>query len=134
MILEPICRWLAPCFSANPEEVCARLSRLLLLLIAVELITMPLTQHLWTWDGFLHGGQDFELGLFMIVVCVCLGLLRAQHGRQRISRLLAPCQCLFRALRGRQWSKVMAFRTFASAAGDPAVHRSCGNRTSPLLI
>ncbi|MFY9745803.1 MAG: hypothetical protein WBH45_00705 [Acidobacteriaceae bacterium] len=74
---------------ANSTQVCAWLSRLLLALAAIELVTMPLTQHLWTWDRFFHGGQDFELGLFVIVSCLCLVLLRAQHCRLGIRFLLA---------------------------------------------
>jgi len=56
-------------------------SRLLLLFIALEAITMPITQGLWSWDKFLHGGQDFELGLLIIVSCLCLVLLRVQQNR-----------------------------------------------------
>lgn len=75
--------------SAWVGALCARLSRFLLLLAAVEVFTMPLTQHLWTWDHFLQGGQDFELGLLVIVTCLCLVLLRAQHSRQGLKVLLA---------------------------------------------
>lgn len=73
----------------NLGQVCAGLSRFLLLMVAIELVTMPLTQQVWTWDRFLHGGQDFEFGLLTIVTCLCLGLLRAQHCRQGIKVLLA---------------------------------------------
>ncbi|MGA8531287.1 MAG: hypothetical protein WB622_16335 [Acidobacteriaceae bacterium] len=77
---------------ANRAQLCADLSRLLLGLAFIELITMPITQHFWTWDHFLQGGQDFELGLFIIVTCLCLVLLRAQHCRQKIRHLLAFCR------------------------------------------
>jgi hypothetical protein len=79
---------------ANGTQICAWLSRLLLTVAAIELVTMPLTQHLWTWDHFLQGGQDFELGLFVVVSCLCLVLLRAQHCRLGI-RLLLALQRLF---------------------------------------
>lgn len=46
---------------------CLCVSRMLLLLAVIELITMPLTQYLWTWDNFLHGGLDCEMSLLIIV-------------------------------------------------------------------
>jgi hypothetical protein len=52
-----------------PETV----GRFLLVLAAVELISMPWTQFAWTWDHFLHGGMDFESSLLFLVIC--LGLL-----------------------------------------------------------
>src|SRR5580704_16914777 len=51
----------------------ANIGRFLLLLAAVELLSMPITQYAWTWDHFLHGGMDFESSLLSLVVC--LGLL-----------------------------------------------------------
>lgn len=75
----------------NPIQFSIQLSRLLLLLVAVELLTMPLTQHFWAWDRFLHGGQDFELTLLVTVSCLCLVLLRAQHCRRAIGLLLVVC-------------------------------------------
>jgi hypothetical protein len=65
------------------------IGRLLLLTTFVSLTTMPLTQHIWTWDGFLHGGQDFESGVLVILTTLCLVLLLAQHGKQSINFLLA---------------------------------------------
>jgi hypothetical protein len=70
-------------FAAARSAVC--LSRILLLLAAVELITMPLTQGLWSWDGFMHGGQDFELSLLMTVTCLCLILLRVQDSDRSLN-------------------------------------------------
>jgi len=75
----------------NPIPFSIRLSRLLLLLVAVELLTMPITQHFWAWDRFLHGGQDFELTMLVTVSCLCLVLLRAQHCRRAIGLLLVVC-------------------------------------------
>lgn len=91
-------RWKNRLAGVNFTRLCVRLSRALLLLVALELITMPVTQLLWTWDGFLHGGQDFELGMFVIVSCVCLVLLRAQDGQQKIRLLLAVCRFRLGAL------------------------------------
>ena len=66
-------------WSAHGAEI---VSRLLLVLAALELISMPLTQHAWTWDHFLHGGMDFESSLLFLVVCLCLLLVLRHHCRQ----------------------------------------------------
>ena len=70
---------LSALFRTARSAVC--LSRILLLIVAVELLTMPFTQGLWSWDKFLHGGQDFELGLLIIFTCLCLVLLRVEQSR-----------------------------------------------------
>jgi hypothetical protein len=89
VILFPISAWAS--FSAlfNIARVPLRFSRILLLFTAVELITMPVTQEFWTWDRFLHGGQDFELGLLVIITCLCLILLNAEQSRRTLGLLLA---------------------------------------------
>jgi hypothetical protein len=134
LIPQPIRRWLAPGPFRNSSETCARLSRLLLLLVAVELVTMPLTQHLWTWDGFLHGGEDFELGLFMAVVCICLVLLRAQHGRQLLPLLFVACHRLLQSLGGWQRPDLIRASEVTGIAGRLSIPRSSILLTFPLLI
>jgi hypothetical protein len=74
---------------AYVAQVCAGLSRLLLIVAVFELITMPVTQHIWDWDHFLHGGQDFESGMLMIVTAMCLAFLLAMHCKQDVNLLLA---------------------------------------------
>lgn len=54
------------------------MSWLLLALVAISLLSMPLTQHLWTWDRFLRGGQDFETGAFLILISFCLVMVLAR--------------------------------------------------------
>jgi hypothetical protein len=65
-----------------------RLGLLLLLLTAVSLITMPFTQHLWTWDRFLHGGQDFETSALLILTALNLVLVLAKCCKQNVGKLL----------------------------------------------
>lgn len=89
--------WSSLSACASKWQMCATLSRLLLMLAAVEVITMPLTQHLWTWDHFLHGGQDFELGLLTIVTCLCLVLLHAQRCSQNVDLVISLRSLLQRA-------------------------------------
>lgn len=56
--------------------------RVLLVLAAVELISTPLTQYVWTWDHFLHGGMDFESSFLFLVICLGLLLVLRHHCRQ----------------------------------------------------
>jgi hypothetical protein len=65
------------------------IGRFLLMLTAVSLITMPLTQHIWTWDHFLQGGQDFEFGSLAILSTLSMVLLMARHCKQSVDLLLA---------------------------------------------
>ncbi len=57
----------------------AWISRYLLILIALSLITMPITEHIWAWDRFLHGGQDFELGALLVLSFLCLVLVLSKQ-------------------------------------------------------
>ena len=50
---------------------------------------MPVTQHLWTWDHFLHGGQDFELNTLFILSILCLAQVLLKHGKHCIDSLFA---------------------------------------------
>lgn len=56
--------------------------RFLLVLVAIELVSMPFTQYAWTWDHFLHGGIDFESSFLFLVVCLHLLLVLRNHRRQ----------------------------------------------------
>lgn len=114
--------------------MCACVSRLLLLLAAVEIITMPLTQYIWSFDNFLHGGQDFELGLLMVVTCLCFVLLRAQHCRQRMEWLLAIGTLLLRVFQQRDWSRMVEFARLSCALEGPLPGSPSEFCSLPLLI
>ena len=77
--------------SACAARVYAEIGRFLLMLTTVQLITAPVTQRIWTWDHFLHGGQDFEFSVLMLLMTLCLVLLLAQHCKQSVKCLLATC-------------------------------------------
>src|SRR6516162_8709462 len=64
------------------------MARLLLILAAVVMIALPFTQQVWTWDRFLHGGQDFETTVLLILTSLCLVLVMARGCRQVIKLLL----------------------------------------------
>ena len=74
---------------ACAARVLARIGRSLLILVIVSLLTMPVTQHLWTWDRFLRGGQDFELTALLVLSIICLVLVLSKHGKQGIDSLFA---------------------------------------------
>ena len=99
----PISAWarLNALFSAARSAVC--LSRILLFIIAVEVLTMPITQGIWAWDKFLRGGQDFELGLLIILTCLCFVLLRVQENKGCFEGLVIT------------WAPLRAARKFAAA-------------------
>lgn len=73
-----------------------RISRLVLLLVCVFSLITPLTQHLWTWDRFMHGGQDFETGLLLILTSVCLIPVLIHACKATVTLLLASWRCLLR--------------------------------------
>ncbi len=59
------------------------------MLTALSVLTSPVTQQVWTWDRYLHGGQDFESGVLLILVSFCLLLVMAQHLKQTVDSILA---------------------------------------------
>jgi hypothetical protein len=118
-------------FAATRSAVC--LSRLLVFFVAVEAITMPITQGIWSWDRFLHGGQDFELGLLMIVTCLCLVLLRVQETRSRLGWLGMIKALLMSAPEHRTVSAVSDPRAFEYRSQIPSRFRA-GPFSVPLLI
>jgi hypothetical protein len=79
--------------SACTAEGFSRISRYLLILIALSLLTMPITEHLWTWDRFLKGGQDFELGALLVLSFLCLVLVLSRQGQSWVESSLST-SCL----------------------------------------
>ncbi len=65
-----------------------RAGRSLVLLNIIVLVLSSFTEHYWTWDRFLRGGQDFELSLLALLAFFCLILVLAQHFRRSVSDLL----------------------------------------------
>lgn len=63
-------------------------SRIIILLTFLLLLVMPVTEHLWSGDGFLLSGHDFELGLLgTLVFCGLVSL--AAHQIAASPRLFA---------------------------------------------
>ncbi len=76
-------------------------ARILLLTTAVLLAVMPLTEHFWTFDRFLQGGQDFELTLLLVLAVLCLVLLLSRFSKQAIATLIALREWLSLRFRSR---------------------------------
>ena len=88
--------WLGFNSPACPASVVAGIGRVLLILTSVSLMTMPLTERLWTWDHFLHGGQDFEMSTILVLSFLCLVLVLSKHGKQGVDSLFANwCHLVF---------------------------------------
>jgi len=80
-------------------RVFAVIGRALLIFTAISVCTMPVTQHLWTWDHFLHGGRDFELGMLMVLSLLSLVLVLAKSCKQCIQAFLLARHSLASAFR-----------------------------------
>jgi hypothetical protein len=57
----------------NADEVFG--ARVLILLTALLLAVTRVTEYLWHFGNFLHGGRDIEFGLLSIVTICCLVLV-----------------------------------------------------------
>jgi hypothetical protein len=63
--------------------------RLLVLFTAILIVVMPWTEYFWQFDGFLRGGQDFELGFLSLLTIFSLVLVLLQQRREDVALLLA---------------------------------------------
>jgi hypothetical protein len=62
--------------------------RLLILSAAVLIAVMPVTDYFWHFDGFLRGGQDFELGLLSLITILSMVLVLLRQRRQDVALLV----------------------------------------------
>jgi hypothetical protein len=53
--------------------------RAVLILTALLILVMPLTEHLYGWDKFLQGGPDVEFGILCLLLFAGLVLLMAHR-------------------------------------------------------
>jgi hypothetical protein len=70
------------------SQTYVRGGRTLLLFTAILIVVMPWTEYFWHFDGFLHGGQDFELGILSVLTIFSLVLVLLQQRRQDVALLL----------------------------------------------
>ena len=110
------------------------IGRCLLILSVVSLSTMPFTQHLWTWDRFLHGGQDFESGALMVLIFLSLVLVVSKHSKQCVDLLLAQWHLLGFHLTGRESIGIPLYRTVWALQIKPVPSPDLGNYSTPIRI
>ena len=124
----------SPRAHAETNHVLVWLGRLLLLLSAVSLLTMPLTQHLWTWDRFLHGGQDFELTVLMILTMLSMVLVISQRCRRCIDRLAAQRYLVAGGPKKPGASEISPHRSVSVFPGESVKGPASGVGINPLRI
>lgn len=76
-------------FRSQVPSQWVRAGRLLLIINVVVLVLSSFTEHFWTWDRFLRGGQDFELSLLALIAFFCLILVLAAQSRRGVRDRLA---------------------------------------------
>lgn len=75
------------------------LGRFLLIVTAILIAIMPLTEYLWTFDRGFRGGQDFEFGILSIATIFCMVIVVSRLRRQCVLMLLAARQWIAFACR-----------------------------------
>lgn len=66
--------------------------RFLFSLICGLLLVMPWTEYFWSFDKFLRGGQDFELGIFALLCFLCMVVVLARKLPREVDAQLASKQ------------------------------------------
>jgi hypothetical protein len=112
----------------------ALIGRILLFFTAISLCTMPFTQHLWTWDHFLHGGRDFELGMLMVLSLLSLMLVLAESCKQCLHALLSTWHSLRDTFHSSASQEKLLHGTFTLFRVDLTTCRASSLCYLPLLI
>jgi len=81
--------WPDPIGFIDSDRLFAGIGRVLLVLASALSVALPYTQHIWTWDRFLHGGHDFETNMLLILCTLCLVLLLMRGCKQAVNLLFA---------------------------------------------
>lgn len=110
------------------------LGRFLLTLSAISLLTSPLTQHLWTWDHFLRGGQDFEVAALMLFTALALVLVLSRQRRKFVDLLLAPWRPLTPTSSAHKAATFPAHWWFLFVHTGPVTGRACPFYSIPIQI
>ncbi|HEY2471954.1 MAG TPA: hypothetical protein VGI45_29485 [Terracidiphilus sp.] len=110
------------------------IGRILLILATISLLTMPLTQHIWTWDHFLHGGQDFESGMLVIVTVLSLAVLLSQLCKQQVDSLFASCCLVISGFQDRELAGMHLFGAYFVFRSLKVTDTAIGIQSLPLKI
>ena len=121
-------------FEGRLSQASVKAGRVLLSVMLVLISVMPLTEYLWHFDQFLHGGYDFELGLLAVASIFCLAVVLVQQGRldlavafvlQRLYSVLKRA-----GLRMYTWSREHVPLLYSAPSGSS----SLGIYTLPLRV
>jgi hypothetical protein len=86
---------------------------------------MPVTQHLWTWDHFLRGGNDFEMTTLLVLSFLGMALVLSRQVKQCLDSLFAALRFLSFTIRDRMHGRIFedgAFRLFrAECLANPPI-------------
>ena len=114
-------------------------SLLLMLLIliraAIEFVTIPFAQCVWTWDQFLRDGEDFDSSLLVLVAITSLPLLLGEPSGRGLNQFLTIRRLFWflphdRELAGKKWDRrwsilvIEQLRNRAFSLDCPAFFRS----------
>jgi hypothetical protein len=105
-----------------------------LLLTAVSLFTMPITQYLWTWDRFLQGGRDFELGGLLLLSFLSLVLVLSRSCKQSFDSMLSAWRVLASNFKDRAPSRISLPGTSSVLLEELMACPAAGMRNTPLQI
>jgi hypothetical protein len=110
-------------------------SRIALLVTAIVVLVMPITEYLWHFDKFLRGGQDFELGLLSVATIFCLAMILLQNGKSSVSLLLSLRKWLCKVFHIEDPAPYGSFMGLIAALHAIAVPSpSLGQYTLPLQV
>jgi hypothetical protein len=107
--------------------------RFLLISSALSLLTMPVTEHLWTWDHFFQTGRDFELSTLLVLTFLCLALVLSKQGKHAIEFLLSIGRRLVGRRRAGRASQPCLFAALARRS-ELSARSSTTPCTFPLQI
>jgi hypothetical protein len=110
-------------------------SRVALLLTAIVVMVMPLTEYFWHFDKLLTGGQDFEFGLLSFATIICLALVVLQHGKNSVRLFLSISTWFSIVFRSDNHAAPGSFMGLIAALHAIAVPSpSLGQYTLPLQV
>jgi hypothetical protein len=112
----------------------AGMSRFLLISIAISLITMPVTQHIWTWDHFLRGGHDFELTTLLVLSFLGMALVLSRQFKDCLDSLFASWRLLSVTFNDSMQGRISIAGAFSRFPAECLVRPPVGIYRLPLKI
>ncbi len=95
---------------------------------------MPVTQHLWTWDHILHGGNDFELTTLLLLSFLGMALVLSRHFKQSLDSLFAALRFLSYIFSARMQGKTSVDGAFSFSTAECLPNPPINTYSTPLKI